>query len=125
MLSLRTIRVSARAIILTPKFPYTSISLPRSWKRFLEKKGFDRFGLYVQDYGGPVGFRIVTKNPSALEWLIIQNTNAYEIGFTAAWGSLRGDLWKERTPASEAAVAGLLALDTVKAIYLRVLPFPS
>jgi pimeloyl-ACP methyl ester carboxylesterase len=88
-------------------------------------KGFDRYGLYVQDYGGPIGFRIVTKNPSALEWLIIQNTNAYEIGFTAAWGSLRGDLWKQRTPASEAAVAGLLAFDTVKAIYLQGSTLPE
>src|SRR5260370_5087452 len=26
---------------------------------FLKQKGFDHFGLYVQDYGGPVGFRIV------------------------------------------------------------------
>jgi len=107
------------------KFSYTFDKLAEVVEGFLEKKGFDRYGLYVQDYGGPVGFRIVTKNPSALEWLIIQNTNAYEIGFTAAWGSLRGDLWKERTPASEAAVAGLLALDTVKAIYLQGSTLPE
>ena len=107
------------------KFSYTFDKLAEVVEGFLEKKGFDRYGLYVQDYGGPVGFRIVTKNPSALEWLIIQNTNAYEIGFTAAWGSLRGDLWKERTPASEAAVAGLLALDTVKAIYLQGSTIPE
>lgn len=106
-------------------FPYTFDKLAEVVTHFLEKKGFDRFGLYVQDYGGPVGFRIVTKNPSALEWLIIQNTNAYEIGFTAAWGSLRGDLWKQRTPASEAAVAGLFAFDTVKAIYLQGSTLPE
>ena len=32
-----------------------------------------------------VGFRIVTRRPEALDWLIIQNANAYEIGFTDAW----------------------------------------
>ena len=106
-------------------FSYTFDKLAEVVEHFLEKKGFDRYGLYVQDYGGPVGFRIVTKNPRALEWLIIQNTNAYEVGFTAAWGSLRGDLWKQRTPASEAAVAGLLALDTVKAIYLQGSTIPE
>jgi hypothetical protein len=62
---------------------------------------------------------------AALEWLIIQNTNAYEIGFTAAWGSPRGDLWKERTAASEAAVAGLFEFETVKAIYLQGSKFPE
>src|SRR5262245_37808108 len=35
---------------------------------FLGKVGFTRFGLYVQDYGGPVGFRIVGRHPEWLEW---------------------------------------------------------
>jgi len=66
-----------------------------------------------------VGFRIVTRNPDALEWLIIQNTNAYEEGFTEAWAGLRNALWKNRTPETEQAVAGLLELDTIKAVYLH------
>jgi pimeloyl-ACP methyl ester carboxylesterase len=106
-------------------FPYTFDKLSEVIGKFLEQKGFHRFGLYVQDYGGPIGFRIVTSKPEALEWLIIQNTNAYELGFTAAWGSLRGDLWKQRTPASEAAVAGLLEFETVKAIYLHGSKIPA
>jgi hypothetical protein len=43
--------------------------------RLREQKGFDRFGLFVQDYGGPVGFRIVTRKAAWLDWSIIQNTN--------------------------------------------------
>ena len=101
------------------EFAYTFDQLAEITAKFLRKKGFDRFGLFVQDYGGPVGFRIVTKTPDVLEWLIIQNTNAYEVGFTAAWGGLRDALWHNRTPENEEAVAGLLAYDTVKAIYLH------
>ena len=101
------------------KFSYTFDKLAEVVEHFLAEKGFDRFGLYVQDYGGPVGFRIVTKNPKALEWLIIQNTNAYEIGFTAAWGGLRDALWHNRSPENESAVAGLLEFDTVKTVYLH------
>src|ERR1700738_1503320 len=93
--------------------------------RFLEQKGFHRFGMYVQDYGGPVGFRISTQKPEALEWLIIQNTNAYEVGFTDAWAGLRDALWKSRTPENEAGVAGLLELETVKAIYLHGSKIPE
>jgi pimeloyl-ACP methyl ester carboxylesterase len=51
--------------------------------------------------------------------LIVQNTNAYEIGFTEAWGGLRNALWKKRTPETEQGVAGLLEFDTIKAIYLH------
>ena len=101
------------------EFAYTFDQLAEITGKFLRQKGFDRFGLFVQDYGGPVGFRIVTKSPGVLEWLIIQNTNAYEVGFTAAWGGLRDALWHNRTPENEEAVAGLLAYDTVKAIYLH------
>jgi pimeloyl-ACP methyl ester carboxylesterase len=101
------------------KFAYTFDRLAEVTEKFLKQKGFDRYGLFVQDYGGPVGFRIVTRNPNALEWLIIQNTNAYEIGFTEAWAGMRNALWKKRTAESEQGVAGLLKVDTTKAVYLH------
>ncbi len=37
----------------------------------VEKVGFARFGLYVQDYGRPGRFRIVTRRPDGLEWLAV------------------------------------------------------
>jgi pimeloyl-ACP methyl ester carboxylesterase len=107
------------------EFAYTFDRLAEVTGKFLEQKGFNRFGLFVQDYGGPVGFRIVTKNPTSLEWLIIQNTNAYEVGFTPAWAGLRDALWHNRTQENEEGVAGLLAYDTVKAIYLHGSKLPE
>jgi pimeloyl-ACP methyl ester carboxylesterase len=100
-------------------FSYTFDRLSQVTEHFLQAKGFNHYGLFVQDYGGPVGFRIVARNPGALEWLIIQNTNAYEVGFTDAWAGLRNFLWKNRSPESEAGVAGLLEFDTIKAVYLH------
>ena len=107
------------------EFAYTFDNLADVIGHFLEQRGFTRFGMYVQDYGGPVGFRIVTQQPEMLEWLIIQNTNAYEVGFTDAWQGLRGALWQNRTPENEAAVAGLLELETVKTIYLHGSKLPE
>jgi pimeloyl-ACP methyl ester carboxylesterase len=98
---------------------YTFDHLSEVIERFLQLKGFSRYGLYVQDYGGPVGFRIVTRNQNALEWLIIQNSNAYEVGFTAAWDGLRGALWKNQTPETEAPLHGFLTPETIKTIYLH------
>src|SRR5215468_3764684 len=41
------------------KFSYTFDNTASIVEKFLNRVGFTRFGLYVQDYGGPVGFRIV------------------------------------------------------------------
>jgi pimeloyl-ACP methyl ester carboxylesterase len=101
------------------KHPYTFDKISEVVETFLRMKEFTRFGLYVQDYGGPVGFRILARNPDWLEWLIIQNTNAYEVGFTAAWDGFRNALWKKRTPESEKPLMAFLELDAIKSIYLH------
>ena len=100
-------------------FAYTFDNIASIIGRFLSLKGFERYGLFVQDYGGPVGFRLVEANPDVLEWLIIQNSNAYEVGFTAAWDGLRNALWKNRSPATETPLLGFLTPETIKTIYLH------
>jgi pimeloyl-ACP methyl ester carboxylesterase len=100
-------------------FPYTFDRLSEIIEAFLSKIGVTRFGLYMQDYGGPVGFRIMTRHPDWLKWLIVQNSNAYEVGFTAAWDGLRHAYWKERAPETEKALEAFLAPETVKQIYLH------
>ena len=100
------------------EFNYTFDRLSEVVQDFLKVIGFTHFGLYMQDYGGPVGFRIITRHPEWLEWLIIQNTNAYEIGFTSAWDGLRNALWKNRTTEVEAPLYGFLPLETIRQVYL-------
>ena len=99
-------------------YAYTFDKLSDVVDTFLKGRGFDHYGLFVQDYGGPVGFRIVMRHPEALDWLIIQNTNAYEVGFTKAWDGFRGALWKDRSPATEKPLAAFLEHDAIKGIYL-------
>jgi pimeloyl-ACP methyl ester carboxylesterase len=99
-------------------FPYTFDRIADVIGRFLALKGFSRFGLFVQDYGGPIGFRLVDANPDVLEWLIVQNSNAYEVGFSAAWAGLRA-LWLDRTESTETPLRTLLARETIETIYLH------
>jgi pimeloyl-ACP methyl ester carboxylesterase len=106
-------------------FPYTFDKTSEIIESFLKQVGFTRFGLYIQDYGGPVGFRIVTRHPDWLEWLIIQNTNAYEVGFTGVWDSLRGAYWKSRTPETEKPLEAFLQAETVKLVYTHGHPRPE
>jgi pimeloyl-ACP methyl ester carboxylesterase len=100
-------------------YHYSFDGISETMEKFLAAKGFDHYGLFVQDYGGPVGFRIVGRNPKALDWLIVQNSNAYEEGFTAAWDGFRGALWKNRSAETEKPLAGFLTHDAIKGIYLH------
>ncbi len=99
-------------------FAYTFDHLALIVEMLLADLGATRFGLYMQDYGGPIGDRIVGHHPEWLEWLIVQNANTYEEGFTGAWDALRHALWVERTPDTEAPLEGFLAPEGVKGIYL-------
>jgi pimeloyl-ACP methyl ester carboxylesterase len=99
------------------KFNYTFDRLSEVIEDFLKAIGFTHFGLYMYDYGGPVGFRIITRNSEWLEWLVIQNANAYEIGFNSAWDGLRA-FWKNRTSETQAPLRQFLQLDTIRQIYL-------
>ncbi len=101
------------------KYAYTFDAIALTMEKFLAAKGFTRYGLFVQDYGGPIGFRIASRNPAALDWLIVQNSNAYEEGFTAAWDGFRGALWKHRSPETEQPLAAFLTHDAIKSIYLH------
>jgi pimeloyl-ACP methyl ester carboxylesterase len=98
-------------------FAYTFDNTACIVTAFCRKLGFTRFGLFVHDYGGPVGFRIIGENPDWMDWLIIQNANAYELGVASAWEALRSDYWVGRSAESEKAISGVLEPPAVKAIH--------
>jgi pimeloyl-ACP methyl ester carboxylesterase len=98
-------------------FPYTFDRLAEVVEALLVKTGFTRAGFFMQDYGGPIGFRILGRRPEWMEWLILQNTNAYEEGFTRAWDGIRYALWKNRGPETEAPLLPFLDLEGIKLVY--------
>jgi len=106
-------------------YAYTFDALALTVEKFLAAKGFTRYGLFVQDYGGPVGFRIAGRHPDALQWLVVQNSNAYEEGFTAAWDGFRGALWQNRSEETERPLAAFLTRDAIRGIYLHGAPRPE
>ena len=62
------------------QFAYTFDRLAESINCLLEQLGIDRYSFYLQDYGGPVGFRIMLAHPEPLQTLVIQNANSHEVG---------------------------------------------
>jgi pimeloyl-ACP methyl ester carboxylesterase len=101
------------------KFDYSFDHLSEVIEKLLIQTGFDRFGLFMQDYGGPVGLRILGRHPEWMEWLILQNTNAYEEGFTQAWDGIRNALWKARNAETEKQLLPFLEIDGIKLVYLH------
>ena len=61
-------------------FQYTFDNLSITIEHFVEALGLVDITLYVQDYGGPIGFRLAARRPELIHALIIQNANAYTEG---------------------------------------------
>jgi len=100
------------------EFAYTFDRLSEIVEGLLKTIGFTGpMGIFMQDYGGPVGNRIISRHPDWLEWQVIQNSNAYEEGFTAAWDAIRHALWLDRSPATEAPLLPFVEGDGVKLVY--------
>lgn len=93
------------------EFAYTFEHLADVIERFLVAIGLDRFAVYAQDYGGPVGFRIAERHPEWIEALIVQNANAYREGITDTFDGLLRPLWERRSPETEAPVLDLFKRD--------------
>ena len=72
--------------------------------------GLARFSIYVQDYGAPVGYRIASKHPEAIEGIVVQNGNAYTEGIGAAFDPMK-PFWANRNSKTEKPVRGLLTKD--------------
>ena len=81
--------------------------------RFTETVGFDRYALYVFDYGAPTGFRLALKHPERIPAIISQNGNAYEEGLSKeGWDPLRA-YWQDDTQVNRDALRAFLTPDMV------------
>lgn len=99
-------------------FAYTFDRLSEIVEGLLVKIGFGGpMGIFMQDYGGPVGNRIIGRHPDWLDWQVIQNSNVYEEGFTGAWDAIRHALWVNRNTETEAALLPFLELGGVRLVY--------
>jgi len=98
-------------------FKYTFENLTKHVESLLfDVIGLQKFSIYVQDYGAPIGFRIATRHPEAIEGIVIQNGNAYVEGISAAFDPLKA-FWANRNLETEKPVRDLLKLQTTRFQY--------
>ncbi|WP_405661541.1 alpha/beta fold hydrolase [Streptomyces sp. RK9] len=106
-------------------FPYTFAELALVTAEFTEKIGLDRFALYVQDYGAPIGLRLALAHPDRVTAIVTQNGNAYEDGLgKEAWAPVFAYI---AAPSEETAgpVREIRSPEGIKWQYTHGVPDPS
>jgi pimeloyl-ACP methyl ester carboxylesterase len=99
------------------EFHYDFDSLTAHVAGLIDHLGVKSYILYMQDYGGPVGFRLFTQHPDRVTGFVIQNANAYLEGVGDMPKQILLPLWNKRDAATEAAARGFLAAETTKFQY--------
>ncbi|MGW5569562.1 alpha/beta fold hydrolase [Nocardia thailandica] len=102
------------------EFDYSFEHLTEITLGLLAHLGIDRFALYIQDYGAPIGLRIASREPERVTAIITQSGNAYLEGFTPFWDVLFAHT-KDRA-ANEAQVRTLLEAPATRWQYEHGVP---
>lgn len=98
-------------------YRYTFDHVADTVRQFLAARGITRYGLFMQDYGVPVGFRPIAAAPGAITTVMVQNGVIHLDGFPAARdesGELRRH-WKNRNA----------DVDKRRTEYAKSLPYPN
>jgi len=107
-------------------FSYTFDHLAQLMKRFTQRLKLEKFTLYVQDYGAPIGYRLACANPECITGIVVQNGNAYAEGLPDDyWNPIRA-YWAN--PSSEARAqlaAAAFTLDGIRSQYVTGVKDPT
>jgi pimeloyl-ACP methyl ester carboxylesterase len=95
------------------EFAYTFDRLAGAMYHFAEVLELRSYTLFMQDYGGPVGFRMALSHPERIEALIVQNAVAHNEGLGAIWKTRRA-YWADRAANESALRENLLSLSTTR-----------
>jgi pimeloyl-ACP methyl ester carboxylesterase len=105
-------------------FTYTFETLTDVIERFTAAVAFDRYALYVFDYGAPIGFRLAVRRPERVTAIVTQNGNAYEEGLSDGWNPIRA-YWREPSQANRDAIRSLIQPETTVWQYTHGVADPS
>jgi pimeloyl-ACP methyl ester carboxylesterase len=106
------------------QFKYTFDNIANVIDRFTEVVGFNRYAVYIFDYGAPTGLRLAVKHPERITAIISQNGNAYEEGLSEGWNPIQA-YWKDPTAANRTALRGFLAPATTQWQYTHGVADPT
>jgi pimeloyl-ACP methyl ester carboxylesterase len=95
-------------------FVYTFDHLASVMGKLTEALGLTRYALYVQDYGGPVGFRLALAHPERVSALIVQNAVAHDEGISGPLWDPRKAYWRDPKANAAKVMANLISLEAAR-----------
>lgn len=95
------------------QFHYTFDNIASLMDKFTEELGLPHYALYMQDYGGPVGFRMALAHAERAQALIVQDAVAHNEGLGENWATRRA-FWADRPAYEEELRKNLLSLATTR-----------
>jgi pimeloyl-ACP methyl ester carboxylesterase len=107
------------------EFPYTFDALTEVTAGLLEQLGVERFAMYVQDYGAPIGWRLALRDPQRITAIISQNGNAYTDGFVKPFWDGLFAYARNPGPETEGPVRGALTAEVTRWQYVNGVADPS
>jgi len=107
------------------EFKYTFDNVADHIDELLDRLGLQRYAIYVQDYGAPVGWRLALRHPEAIAAIISQNGNAYVEGFVGDAMEPLFAYGRERSDANAAALREILSMDGLKWQFTHGVSDPS
>src|SRR5260221_1410375 len=105
------------------EFSYTFDHISQVMQRFTEVVGLQHYVLYMQDYGGPVGFRMAVAHPERVQGFIIQNACAHEEGLSPLWLKRR-EFWADRATNEAGLRANFSSLAATRQRHIGSNPTP-
>lgn len=100
------------------EFDYTFDALAELTDGLLQAIGVDKYAIYVQDYGAPIGWRLALKDSAPVTAIVTQNGNGYDAGFIEGFWQVVWDYQKEQNEKTETAIRWALSLDGIKWQYV-------
>ena len=107
------------------RFAYTFDHLAAVIDDFTRALGLDRYALFLQDYGGPIGFRLALAHPERVGALVIQNAVAHEVGLDDKLWAPRRDYWRDRAGHEAAVRANFISADATRLRHVGTSPRPD
>jgi pimeloyl-ACP methyl ester carboxylesterase len=106
------------------QFGYTFDHIAAVIDSFTDAIGLKKYTLYMQDYGGPVGFRLALAHPEKIQCLIIQNAVAHIEGLSPLWDT-RKAYWQDRKANEDQLRANFTSFEATKQRHIGTNPHPE
>jgi pimeloyl-ACP methyl ester carboxylesterase len=106
------------------QFDYTFDHLATVINGFTQSIGLSRYTLFMQDYGGPVGFRMALVHPERVQAVIIQNAVAHVEGLAPSW-TFRRSFWDDRAGDEASFRANFFSFDATRMRHIGKDPNPD